>query len=88
MQKMYICEKECLVTFETNDKMIKCFSELGFNDIKFPFAYGEESIYVMLHRRFVMIQKCEYSTQNIEYQYLNKKDGELKGDNITDGNEG
>ena len=59
-----------------------------FNDIKFPYAYGEENIYFMLHQRYIPFQEYENSTKKNEYLSLNKKDEELKGDNITVENEG
>ena len=71
---------ESLVTFETNDKIVKYSSELGFNDIKFPFAYGEENIYFMIHQNHVPIKEYRNSTEKNEYQFLYEKDGELKSD--------
>ena len=79
---------EKVISFETNDKIVKFSSELGFNDIKFPFAYGEENIYFMLHQKYIPLQEYENSTVENEYQCLYKKDGELKGDNISVENEG
>ena len=79
---------EKLVSFETNDEIVKYFSEHGFNDVKYPFAYGKENIYFMLHQKFVPIQEYENSTVKNEYECLYKKDRELKGDNITVENEG
>ena len=38
-------------TFETTDIKVKHSSELGFNDVKYPFAYGQENIYFMLHQQ-------------------------------------
>ena len=69
-------------------KLKKFFSEHGFNDVKFPFAYGKENIYFMLHQIYIPIQENENSIMKNEYQYLYKKDEELKGDNITLENEG
>ena len=42
---IYVGEK--VINFETNDKIVKYNSEYGFNDVKFPHAYGEENIYFM-----------------------------------------
>ena len=86
--KKYIYVGENVISFETNDKIVKYSSELGFNDIKFPFAYGEENIYFMLHQKYIPLQEYENSTVKNVYQYLYKKDGELKGDNISVENEG
>ena len=81
--KKYIFVGEKIISFETNDKIVKYSSELGFNDIKFPFAHGEENIYFMLHQKYIPLQEYENSTVKDVYQYLYKKDGELKGDNIS-----
>ena len=63
-------------------------SELGFNDFKFPYAYGENKIYFMLHRKHILFQEYETSTMENEYELLYKKYKDLKGDNITDEYEG
>ena len=47
--KKYIPVGEKLVTFKTNGKIVNYSSDLGFNGIRFPFAYGDESIDFMLH---------------------------------------
>ena len=41
----------------------------------------------MLHQKYIPLQEYENSTVKNEYQYLYKKDEELKGDNITVVNE-
>ena len=86
--KKYIHVGEKLFSFETNDEIEKYFSEHGFNDVKFPPAHGKENIYFMLHQKYVFLQEYENSTVKNEYQYLYKKDEELKGDNITVEDEG
>ena len=85
--KKYIHVGEKLFSFETNDEIEKSFLEHGFNDVKFPFAYGKENIYFMLHQKCIPIQEYENSTMKNEYQYLYQKGEELKDDNITDENE-
>ena len=85
--KSYIHVGEKLFSFETNDEFKEYFSEHGYNDIKFPFAHGKENIYFMLHQKYIPLQEYEKSTMKNEYQYLYKKDEELKGDNITVENE-
>ena len=85
--KKYIHVGEKVFTFETKDIIVKYASEHGFNDVKFPFAHGEENIYLMLHQKYIPIQEYENLTVKNEYQYLYKKDGELKGDKITVENE-
>ena len=51
----YVGEK--VITFETNDAILNYSSELGFIDIKYPFAYGEENICFMLHQKYIPIQE-------------------------------
>ena len=46
----YVGEK--IVTFETNDKIVNCSSDIGFNDIKFPYAYSDENICFVLHQKY------------------------------------
>ena len=86
--KNYIHVREKLFSFETNDEIVKYSSEHGFNDVKFPFAHGKENIYFMLHQKYFSLQEYEKSTMKNEYQYLYKKDKELKSDNNTVENEG
>ena len=86
--RKYVHVGERLFSSETNDKIEKYFSEHGNNDVKYPFAYGKENIYFMAHQKYIPIQEYEKSTIKNEYQYLYKKDDELKGNNITVENEG
>ena len=85
--KKYIHVGQNLFSFETNDEIVDFFSEHGCNDVKYTYAYGKENIYFMLHQKYIPIQEYENSTMKNEYQYLLKKDEELKGDNITVENE-
>ena len=77
-----------LFSFKTNDEIVEYFSEHGNNDVKYSFAYGKENIYFMLHQKYIPLQEYENSTMKNQYQYLYKKDEELKGDNISVENEG
>ena len=86
--KKYIHVGDKLFSFETNDEIVKYSSEHGFNDVKFPFAYGKENIYFTLYQKYIPLQEYENSTVKNEYQYLYKKDEELKDDNNTVENEG
>ena len=79
---------EKLFSFETNDEIEEYSSEHGFNGPIFPFAHGKENIYFMLHQKYNPFQEYENSTVKNEYQYLYKKDEELKSDIITVENEG
>ena len=65
-----------------NDKIINYSSKLGFNDITFSFAYGEENIHFMFHRKLIPLEEYKNSTKNDENQYLYKK-----GDNTEYGND-
>ena len=75
-------------SFESNDIIVKYSLDLKFNDIKFPYAYGENNIYYMLHQKYIRIQEYELSTLKKKYECLYKKDEELKGDVLTDESEG
>ena len=81
--KKYVHVGEKLFSFETNDEIVKYSLEHGFIDVKFSYAYDKENIYFMLDQKYVPIQEYQNSTMKNEYQYLYKKDEELKGDNIT-----
>ena len=67
--KKYIFVGEKVNSFETNDIIVKYSSELGFNDINFLYAYGENIIYFMLHRKYIPIQEFKTSTLKNGYQY-------------------
>ena len=86
--KKHIHVGEKLFGFETKDEIVDYFTEHGNNDVKYSFAYGKENIYFMLYQKYIPIQEYENSTMKNKYQYLYKKKEELKGDNITDENEG
>ena len=55
--KKYIYVGEIVLTFQTNEIIVKYSSELDFNDVKNPFGYGEENIYFMLHQKYTPIQE-------------------------------
>ena len=71
--KIYIYVGEKVITFETNDIIVKYSSKLGFSNVKYPYAYGKENIYLILHQNHIPIQEYENSTLKKEYQYLYKK---------------
>ena len=70
---------EKVINFETNDTNLNYSSELGFHDIKYPFAYGEENIHFVLHLKYIPFQEYKNSTEKDEYEYLYKKGDENKG---------
>ena len=74
---VYVGEK--VISFRTDNKVVNYSSNLGFNDIKYIFAYSEKNIYNMLHQKVIPIQEYENSTQKDEYKHLYIKDCELKG---------
>ena len=88
LKKKYVHVGENLFSFETNDEIVDYFIEHGFNDVKFPFAHGKQNIYFMLHQKYIPLQEYENSIMKNEYQYLYKKDEELKGCNIAAKDEG
>ena len=69
----YINVGEKVFTFDTNDKKVKYSLDLGSNDIKFPFAYGEENIYFMFRQKYIPILEHENSTGKNEYHYFFEK---------------
>ena len=77
---------ENLVNFWTNDKIVKYFTELGFNKNNYPFAHSEENIYFMLLRKYIPFEEYKNSTQKDECEYLYKKDDELKDEIFTSEN--
>ena len=79
--RKYMYAGEKVFTFETNDIIVKNSSELGHNDIKYPYAYGEENIYFMLHQKYFPFQEYKNSTLKNEHEYLYDKDDDIKGDN-------
>ena len=86
--KKYVYVGHKLFSFETNDEIVDYFTEHGNNDVKYSFAYGKGNIYFMLHQKYNPLQEYENSTMKNEYQYLYKKDEELRGDNVSVENEG
>ena len=68
--KKYIHVGKNLFSFETDDEIVKYSSEHVYNDIKYPYAYGEENIYFMLDQNHNPLQEYENSTVKNEYDYL------------------
>ena len=81
--KKYIYVGEKIFVFKTKDDIEEYFSESGNNNVKYPFVLGKENIYYMLYQKYIIIEELENSKTQDEYQYLYKKDSELKGNNIT-----
>ena len=44
-RKIYLCERKSIYFLETNKVIVNYSLDIGFNDITFPYAYGEENIY-------------------------------------------
>ena len=61
--KIFIYVGENSICFETHDKVTNYSSDLDFDDIKFPFAYGEGTIHFMFHQKYIPIQEYENSTK-------------------------
>ena len=68
--------------------MATYISELGFNDVKFAFAYVKENICFMLHQNYISIQAYKNSTEKYDNQNFYNKDNQIKSDNIIHENEG
>ena len=69
---------ETIITFETNEIILKYPLDIGYNDNKFPYAYGEENYIFMPHQKYILIQEYESSTLKNEYEFLYKKVDKLK----------
>ena len=76
--KKFIQVGEKVIIFETNDTFVNCSSELGFNDIIYPFDSGEENISFLLHLKYFPIQEFKNSTEKDEEQYLEKNEMKTK----------
>ena len=61
--KKYIYKAEKLISFATNDIIVKYNSEHGFNVIKFHYAYGEENLCILLHQKYIPIRDFENSSK-------------------------
>ena len=79
---VYVADK--VFSFETVDDIEEYFSETNNNDVKYPFGLGDENIYYMLYQKYISIKEFEDSEMRDEYDYLHKKDPELKDDNVED----
>ena len=65
--KNFLMREKILVAFETNDKIVKYSSDLGFNDVNYLFAYGGENIQFTLHQNCIFVREYNTSTQKNEY---------------------
>ena len=54
---LYVREK--VITFETNDIIVKYSVDLGFNVIEIPYAYGEANIYFKLHQTLFLFKNMK-----------------------------
>ena len=82
--KKYIYVGDKVFSFETVDDIEEYFSETGNNDVKYPYALSKENIYYMIHQKYITIEEFANDEMEDEYQYLYKKDSELKDDNVED----
>ena len=86
--KKYFYVGDKVFSFETvDDDIEEYFSETGLNDVKYPFALGKENIYYMIHQKYITIEEYANDEMEDKYQYLYKRDSELKGDNVKDDGE-
>ena len=80
----YMFIGDCVYTFKTTDEIIKFSSNLGINNVHYPFAYGKDNIYFLVDRHeFIPYNSIE--NENIKnmdltydaYNFLyNTNDGE------------
>ena len=82
--KKYIYVGDKVFSFKTVDDIEEYFSETGHNDVKYPYALSKENIYYMIHQKHITIEEFANDEMEDEYQYLYKKDSELKDDNVED----
>ena len=80
--RKYIYVGEKVFSFETVDDIEEYFSETGNNDVKYPYALSKEIIYYMIHQKYITIEEFSNDEMEDEYQYLYKKDSDLKDDNV------
>ena len=52
---------------------------MGHNDVKYPFALSKANIYYIIYQKCITIEEFENEKMADQYQYLYKKDSELKG---------
>ena len=55
----YVHKGDKLFSFQTTEKTMKYSSNLRFNEIKFPFAYGDENIYFTLHPKKLLFKNIK-----------------------------
>ena len=79
--KKYIYVGEKIITIKTIDDIDEYFSETGLNYVKYPFALSKENTYYMFYKKYNTTEEFDNSKMFDEYEYLFKKNKELKGDN-------
>ena len=70
-RKFYLGED--FTAFETNDKIVKYSPELGYNDVKFPFAYGEENIFLCFIENIFLFKKMKPQQKKTSINIYRKK---------------
>lgn len=50
----YIEIGESIFSFNTDDEILKYYSPIGVSDVPYPIAYGENNIYFMLEKEYVL----------------------------------
>ena len=71
--KKYIHVGEKLFSFETKDEIKNYISEHGFNDVKFPFAHGQENFYFMLHQKYIFFKNMKIRQRKTSISICIKK---------------
>ena len=83
--KKYIYVGDIVYRFETIDDIDEYFSETGLNDKKYHFGLSNKNVYFMLDQKYITTDEFENSEMLNEYDYLYKKNEELRGDDDDDG---
>ena len=71
--KKHIYVGEKVFTFETNDKIVKYSLDLGFNDVKFPYANGEETFTLCYIKNIFLFENMKIQQKKMNISFCIKK---------------
>ena len=72
--KKYVYKGETFLNFETTDKKVKYFSEDGFIDLKFPFAYSEKTFTLCWIKNIFPVKNTKLQQKKVSMTICIKKD--------------
>ncbi len=72
----YIYVGDQIYSFKTDDPITSYYSPLGNNQVPYPYAVGEKSVYFMLDRIAVPVEQIDLKEDGYGQYYM--KEGELK----------